>query len=41
MNPRYTPEKIMDSMSKVTPEGVDTSAADQNVDYGNSNIAGA
>lgn len=41
MNPRYTPEKIIDSMSKVTPEGVDTSAADQSVDYGNSNIAGA
>jgi hypothetical protein len=41
MNPRYTPEKIVTSMSKVTPEGVDTSAADQSVDYGNSNIAGA
>jgi len=41
MNPRYTPEKIVASMSKVTPEGVDISAADRSVDYGNSNIAGA
>ncbi|EGQ43856.1 MAG: uncharacterized protein conserved in bacteria [Candidatus Nanosalina sp. J07AB43] len=37
----YTPKDIVDNMGKVTPPRVDASVDDQNVDYGNKDVAGA
>ena len=41
MEAEYKPEIIVDDLDYVTPEGVDTSVADPNVDYGNDGAAEA